>query len=620
MLSPQVKEINVRFDCKGKNDDTWWFKDLFVRLALEDLTDPTVLTDQITVDTGPHAYGNEFIISLPFNEAVKYEPEGVYYLLHTTWGNALLETTSNYTNILTFRGTINAPVGTVLTINGFSINSQFGDFYVTDLSDRKFNGNISKTFNQLKVGESYDYPINYVLNGGTLSGNYPTSYSYTSGIVTLPIPTNGNYGFAGWYDNDQFTGASIATIPTGSKGARTFYAKWVDDFEPYASGTVDDPYIIDNTMRLDLLATRVNAGNSYSGKYFKLEADITYTHGTGDSEHNYTAIGIAQKNFSGHFDGNGHTIKGIRIYKTKDNFYGVFGILGKGGSIRNLILDDSKISGDSYIGGIVGLNYGTIENCAVTNSVYIRTLEWGSFYHGGISGYNQGTISGCSSAAQFDIKSEANKGNYDYGGIVGFNYENAIVQNCVAWGATIPANRGITHYGAICGANDVVNDAANGVLVNNVYSSACDINGKNSNVGCDGIDTNGARRARDIRAGTGVTITPADAATEYNVSNITAYGTGSLYYRGYIRSANTQTVHLTLGHNRPGYTFEEYGVDYGTLSGDDTEGYTLTVADHNATISATWTSWCSFCFGSVSSFFLALFLHSSPIAFWAPTD
>ena len=27
-----------------------------------------------------------------------------------------------------------------------------------------------------------------------------------------------------------------------------------------------------------------------------------------------------------------------------------------------------------------------------------------------------------------------------------------------------------------------------------------------------------------------------------------------------------------------------------------------------------------FCFGSVSSFFLELFLHSSPVAYWAPTD
>ena len=34
----------------------------------------------------------------------------------------------------------------------------------------------------------------------------------------------------------------------------------------------------------------------------------------------------------------------------------------------------------------------------------------------------------------------------------------------------------------------------------------------------------------------------------------------------------------------------------------------------------TSTNGCSFCFGSASSFFLELFLHSSPVAYWAPTN
>ena len=34
----------------------------------------------------------------------------------------------------------------------------------------------------------------------------------------------------------------------------------------------------------------------------------------------------------------------------------------------------------------------------------------------------------------------------------------------------------------------------------------------------------------------------------------------------------------------------------------------------------TSTTGCRFCFGSVSSFFLELFLHWAPIAYWAPTD
>ena len=34
----------------------------------------------------------------------------------------------------------------------------------------------------------------------------------------------------------------------------------------------------------------------------------------------------------------------------------------------------------------------------------------------------------------------------------------------------------------------------------------------------------------------------------------------------------------------------------------------------------TSTAGCCFCFDSVSSFFLELFLHYSPVAYWAPTD
>ena len=32
------------------------------------------------------------------------------------------------------------------------------------------------------------------------------------------------------------------------------------------------------------------------------------------------------------------------------------------------------------------------------------------------------------------------------------------------------------------------------------------------------------------------------------------------------------------------------------------------------------TAGCCFCFGSISSFFLELFLHWSPVAYWVPTD
>ena len=51
------------------------------------------------------------------------------------------------------------------------------------------------------------YNITYVLNGGTLSGEYATTYK-TGTEVTLPEPTNTDASktFGGWYENEALTG------------------------------------------------------------------------------------------------------------------------------------------------------------------------------------------------------------------------------------------------------------------------------------------------------------------------------------------------------------------------------------------------------------------------------
>lgn len=87
-----------------------------------------------------------------------------------------------------------------------------------------------------------EYTINYIntFNGdnkgsasrwfwalGTLHSS--TAYNYTvEDSVTLPIPEGKIYGktFAGWYTNPDFTGDAVTSIPKGSIGDKTFYAKW----------------------------------------------------------------------------------------------------------------------------------------------------------------------------------------------------------------------------------------------------------------------------------------------------------------------------------------------------------------------------------------------------------
>ena len=143
------------------------------------------------------------------------------------------------------------------------------------------------------------------------------------------------------------------------------------------SGTANDPYIIMDSYQLDLLSRQVWAGNYYDGKYFKLGADITYSHSTdwnntSSTENNFTSIGGYGQSFRGTFDGDGHSISGIRIYKTgsanTDECQGLFGLTYSGSMVKNLVLYDINIVGKNQVGVVVGSANGTIQDCYVYNS------------------------------------------------------------------------------------------------------------------------------------------------------------------------------------------------------------------------------------------------------------
>ena len=168
----------------------------------------------------------------------------------------------------------------------------------------------------------------------------------------------------------------------------------VIDFTTGHAGTEDDPYIIMYRSQLDLLATRVNSGTSYNGKFIKLGADIAYDpNDLDDNGENYTAIGtgVNYKLFKGTFDGDGHIISGIRINKTgdtnADKKQGLFGYVAEA-SIKNVVLSDASITGYTQVGGIVGeFSFSaTIQNCFVLNSHIIAT-DINTTHRGAIAGH-----------------------------------------------------------------------------------------------------------------------------------------------------------------------------------------------------------------------------------------
>jgi uncharacterized repeat protein (TIGR02543 family) len=69
------------------------------------------------------------------------------------------------------------------------------------------------------------YTVTYNLNSGTNSSSNPATYDVTTATITLAAPTRTGYSFGGWYTEVGLTNVAT-TIPPGSTGAKTFWAKW----------------------------------------------------------------------------------------------------------------------------------------------------------------------------------------------------------------------------------------------------------------------------------------------------------------------------------------------------------------------------------------------------------
>ena len=149
-----------------------------------------------------------------------------------------------------------------------------------------------------------------------------------------------------------------------------------------------------------------------------LAADITLTE-------SWTPVGTTSANsYTGTFDGKGHTITGLTV--TGSNEYaGLFGYIGSGGTVKNVKLEDVQITSDHQYGnagGVAGYSRGNIENCSVSGSVS------SNYSAGGVVAQQFGnSITGCSSSATV-------KGTAEVGGVAGKTDNSATLTACYATG------------------------------------------------------------------------------------------------------------------------------------------------------------------------------------------
>ncbi len=452
-----------------------------------------------------------------------------------------------------FSGTISVKDGQFLTDGTAGYTGTLSDTQINALAGKTLQPCFSITLPALVVATgviSQDGTTAYALPGETI-----TLASATTGKPLANVTVNGNAA------TDNGDGTWSFEMPAGNVTVKGYVAIWD------GSGTAEAPYIITTPAELDMLATIVNSGIIFDGTYFELGNDITYAHtsdwdDTTSVENNYTPIGYDGGTFLGIFDGKGHAISGIRIYTDYSSMLGLFGVTYHA-VIRNITLTDTRIAligTGANVGGIVGVNQGTVENCHVANTVNIHNAVG---QVGGIVGYNTGDsaiVKGCTSSVKLTI----GNGNYDgtYGGIVGVN--SGTIENCLAINVI---NECTNNSGPIVGINT-------GTVVNSHYRN-CTVAGE---ANLSDVFT--------VSHATTVTMAPAgDAIAAYDYDGIAVYSYG-LAYGGTLYVPAAATVSLTLGNAAPaGIVFDGYTASAGTLTGTENP-YTLTMPSEDVTIGA----------------------------------
>ena len=194
-------------------------------------------------------------------------------------------------------------------------------------------------------------------------------------------------------------------------------------------------------------------------------------------------ITLDRYGFQGVIDGQGHAVRGLRISRPGGSGIGLLGVLGRHGTVRNLVLEDALVIGRGGVALLVGSNFGMIYGCSaegeVAGELALGILVGGS---GGLVAYSEssGTVSGSQAvggligdmrgAVYFSRSSAEVSGSRGLGGLVGLN-TFGLVLSSYSSGAVLGSN----DLGGLVGMNT---DAK----VRNSYSTAV-VEGDGSNIG-----------------------------------------------------------------------------------------------------------------------------------------
>jgi len=265
------------------------------------------------------------------------------------------------------------------------------------------------------------------------SADYPTP----SSLVALDV----EYGEL-WYDT-RTPAVTMTAAVNGVDVARSFKLPLESVSNTFYVATERQFRALESTYETNGTKFYVFSGatgaDKYSAKVY-LTADVNLRGNETGSE--FEPI----QTFKGTFEGNGMTIRNLRIVKGTYDYIGLFTTLDGANdinkvSVNNLNVEITSVTGRDYIGGIAGSGnlYSLLSNCKVYSSNEDSVVT-GRKFVGGLIGSTTGTVNNESSAAV------AVAADNVAGGLIGKS--SGIVTNCFAYGSVTGA---VTNDGTLYG-------------------------------------------------------------------------------------------------------------------------------------------------------------------------
>ena len=190
-------------------------------------------------------------------------------------------------------------------------------------------------------------------------------------------------------------------------------------------------YLIYTSADLKVMADGVNGSTISADAKYRLMEDLDLD----GIDVPWLPIGISRTiSFNGEFNGGGHAIHNF-VIRRQASCIGLFSTISVNAQISDLKITSFDVSGYDCVGGLIGLNWGTISSCYTSGAVS------GSTQVGGFAGWNDGTIN-------TGYASGAVNGSQWVGGLVGWN------RGTISTSYTRGSVNGRAQVGGLIGLND----------------------------------------------------------------------------------------------------------------------------------------------------------------------